>query len=78
MLVLGVVFTVGGHSLLINGLRYIRAQLASLLIAGLEPVLAVFFDFIFLEEIPNLRTIIGGVFIILATIILSRKGHPKK
>ena len=77
LLVLGVVCTVGGHSLLINGLRYIRAQLASLLIAGLEPVLAILFAFIFLGEIPNLRTIIGGVLILFATIILTRKNHKE-
>jgi len=73
LFILGVVCTVGGHGLLINGLRYIRAQMASLLIAGLEPVVAIFFAFFFLGELPNLRTIIGGIFILGATIILTKK-----
>lgn len=73
LFILGVICTVGGHSLLINGLRYIRAQLASLLIAGLEPFVAIFFAFLFLGEIPNLRTIIGGIFILGSTVILIKK-----
>jgi len=73
LFLLGVVCTVGGHSFLINGLRYIRAQLVSLLIAGLEPVVAIFFALLFLGEIPSFKTIIGGMFILLATFIISKK-----
>ncbi len=73
LFLLGVVCTVGGHSLLINGLRHIQAQLASLLIAGLEPILAIFFAFSFLGEIPSFRTLIGGAFIIIATLIIIKK-----
>jgi len=73
LFLLGVVCTVGGHTLLINGLRHIRAQLASLLIAGLEPVVAICFAFLFLGETPSFRTIIGGIFILAATVIITKK-----
>ena len=73
LFLLGVVCTVGGHSFLINGLRYIPAQLASLLIAGLEPVVAIFFALLFLGEVPSFRTVVGGVFILIATLIITKK-----
>lgn len=73
LFILGAVCTAGGHSFLINGLRYINAQLASLLIAGLEPVMAIFFAFLFLGEVPHVRTILGGMFILLATLIITKK-----
>ena len=73
LFLLGAVCTAGGHSLLINGLRYIHAQLASLLIAGLEPVVAILFALLFLGEVPSFRTIIGGLLILIATIIITKK-----
>ena len=73
LFILGAVCTVGGHSFLINGLRHINAQLASLLIAGLEPVVAIFFAFLFLGEVPHFRTILGGMFILVATLIITKK-----
>ncbi len=70
LFVLGVVCTVGGHSLLINGLRNVRAQIASMLIAGLEPVIAIVFAFFLLEEIPSSQTILGGSLIICTAIFM--------
>ena len=70
LFLLGVVCTVGGHTLLINGLRHVRAQVASLLIAGLEPVFAILFALFLLEEIPSLQTLFGGVLIISTTVFI--------
>ena len=55
LFILGVICTVGGHTLLINGLRHVKAQIASLLIAGLEPVGAILFALFLLGEIPSLK-----------------------
>lgn len=73
LLLLGVVCTVGGHSLLINGLRYLRAQLASLVIAGLEPVVGIFFAYLLLGEIPSIRTVLGGILILFTTIFMTKR-----
>ena len=70
LFILGVVCTVGGHTLLINGLRHVRAQVASLLIAGLEPVFAILFALFLLGEVPSLQTLLGGVLIISTTVFI--------
>ncbi|MBG56065.1 MAG: EamA family transporter [Deltaproteobacteria bacterium] len=73
LIVLGVVCTVGGHSLLINGLRNVRAQIASMLIAGLEPICAIVFAFFLLQEVPSIQTLIGGTLIICTTLLMITK-----
>ena len=82
LFLLGVVCTVGGHTLLINGLRHVRAQVASLLIAGLEPVFAILFALFLLGEVPSLQTLLGGVLIISTTVFIiystEKKGIPEQ
>lgn len=68
LILLGVLFTALAHSLFIKGLTNIKAQLASI-IASLEPVYGIIFAFLFLSEIPALRTIMGGCVILGATFI---------
>jgi len=70
LFVLGVVCTVGGHVLLINGLRNVRAQTAGMLIAGLEPVCAIVFALLLLGEIPSLQTLVGGTLIVSTTVFM--------
>ena len=70
LFVLGVVCTAGGHALLINGLRNVRAQIASMLIAGLEPVCAIVFALFLLGEVPSLQTMVGGISIVCTTIFM--------
>ena len=70
LFILGVVCTVGGHTLLINGLRHVRAQVASLLIAGLEPVFAILFALFLLGEVPSVQTLLGGVLIVGTTVFM--------
>ena len=77
LFILGVICTVGGHTLLINGLRYVRAHVVSLLIAGLEPVLAIIFALFLLGEVPNLQTLIGGSLIICTTVYIIFKNEQK-
>ena len=70
LFILGVVCTVGGHTLLINGLRHVRAQVVSLLIAGMEPVFAILFALFLLGETPSRQTLLGGVLIIGTTVFM--------
>ena len=70
LFILGVVCTVGGHTLLINGLRHVRAQVVSLLIAGMEPVFAILFALFLLGETPSWQTLLGGVLIVGTTVFM--------
>lgn len=60
---LGVLFTAIAHSLFIEGLEQVKVQVASI-IASLEPVYGIIFAAWLLNEIPSLRTLIGGVIIL--------------
>ena len=71
LILLGVFCTALAHLLYIRSLRVVKAQFASVVVS-LEPLYGVFFACIFLGEIPDLRTIIGG-FIIISAIFLSGK-----
>ena len=73
LFILGVICTVGGHTLLINGLRHIQAHVASLLIAGLEPVLAIVFALFLLGEVPSLQTLFGGLLIVSTTFLVTNR-----
>ena len=75
LFILGVFCTVGGHTLLINGLRHVQAQVASLLIAGLEPVFAIVFALFLLGEIPSLQTLLGGLLIVGTTFLVTSKAN---
>jgi drug/metabolite transporter (DMT)-like permease len=75
LFILGVICTVGGHTLLINGLRHVQAQVASLLIAGLEPVFAIVFALFLLGEIPSLQTLLGGLLIVGTTFLVTRRAN---
>ncbi len=70
LFILGVVCTAGGHTLLINGLRHVRAQVVSLLLAGMEPVFAILFAFFLLGETLSRQTLLGGVLIVGATVFM--------
>ena len=54
-----------------SGLQRVRAQLASLILAGMESVYAILFAMLLLSEIPPLQTVLGGIFIIGTTVVAS-------
>jgi len=63
LIILGIFCTAGAHSLFIKGMKYIKAQTASI-IGSLEPVYGIVLAFALLGEMPSLRTILGGVIIL--------------
>jgi len=66
---LGVFCTAAAHALFIKGLKHIKAQSAAL-VGSLEPVYGIVFAILFLQEIPSVRTVLGGM-IILSTVLVS-------
>jgi drug/metabolite transporter (DMT)-like permease len=72
LIILGVVCTAGSHTLFIKGMRYVRAQSASV-ISTLEPVYGTVLALFLLKEVPALRTLVGGIIILGAAITVSAK-----
>jgi len=72
---LGVICTALSHALFIRGLRFVRAQLASV-IACLEPVYGIAFAFFLLHEIPSSSTLAGGALIVVTAVAATRRRAP--
>jgi len=65
--VLGIVCTALSHTLFIRGMKAVSARTASI-ISALEPVYGVILAFLFLNEVPAGRTVLGGAVIIGSTV----------
>jgi len=76
LIILGLFCTAGAHSLFIKGMKYIKAQTASI-IGSLEPVYGIILAFVLLGEIPSLRTIFGGIVILGAVFIVTLRIKAK-
>jgi drug/metabolite transporter (DMT)-like permease len=69
---LGVICTALSHALFIRGLRFVRAQLASV-IACLEPVYGIAFAFFLLHEVPSITTLAGGALIVVTAVAATHR-----
>lgn len=72
IIILAVVTTATGHSLMLHALQFFSATTASI-ISSLQPVFGIFLAFIFLGETPVQNTYIGGAIILVAVVIESFK-----
>ncbi len=77
LLVLGIFCTAGSHSLFIKGMRHVSAQTAAI-ISSLEPVYGIVLALIFLKEVPNVRTVFGGVIILGTALVVTLKGKRNR
>ena len=66
------ILTTIGHTLFINSFRYFNISTISIL-SSIQPLLGIALGVIFLSEIPNEHSIIGGLLILLTVIIESQK-----
>ena len=66
LLILAIVTTAIGHSLMVHSLKFFSASTATL-ISSIQPVFGILIAFIFVHEIPSLNTIWGGL-LILSTV----------
>ena len=71
LILLGMVFTAGAHSLYIQGMQGVKAQLASV-VTCLEPLYAILFALVLLNEVPSLREVLGGM-VIIGTVYFATK-----
>jgi drug/metabolite transporter (DMT)-like permease len=70
LVVLGLIFTALAHSLFISSFRRLNAFTVSI-ITTLEPVYGLIAAWAFLNEVPNLQTIMGGALILSVGVILT-------
>lgn len=59
-----------GHTLIVNSLKYFSATTASI-IGSIQPIFGIIIAFIFVNEIPTGKTILGGSLILLTVVIES-------
>ena len=72
LLALGVICTALAQFLYIGSLKHIKAQLSSV-ITCLEPVYGIVFALLLLNEVPTLRTLIGGLIILISVFSVMAK-----
>lgn len=72
LLVLGVACTGVAHTLFIASMQRVSAHTAAV-VAALEPVYGIVLAALLLDEIPSVRTLIGGTLIVAAAIVASRR-----
>ncbi len=76
LLLLGLLTTAIGHSLLVHSLNYFSVSTASI-IASVQPIFGIILAYFFLNEIPTWNTFWGGL-LILSTVVIesvrSKKG----
>lgn len=68
LIFLGLITTAIGHSLFLNGLKHFTVSTASIM-SSVQPIFGILIAVIFLNEIPNWNSVIGGA-LILATVIM--------
>lgn len=57
-----------------KGFEYFRATSASIILLS-ELLFGIFFAFLFFNEIPTIATLIGGILILFASVLVIRKGE---
>jgi drug/metabolite transporter (DMT)-like permease len=78
LILLGVIFTAGTHTLFVRSLRTISASTAGL-ISSLEPIYGMIFAAMVLSEIPGIRTVAGAIIVVGAAVYTSiRTGRALK
>jgi len=68
LLLLALLTTAIGHSLMVHSLKFFSASAATI-ISSVQPIFGIILAFVFLGEIPHVNTYIGGA-LILSTVVI--------
>lgn len=68
LLLIALLTTAIGHSLMVHSLKYFSVSTASI-ISSIQPIFGIILAFLFLNEIPTTNTYIGGL-LILSTVVI--------
>ncbi|WP_439130250.1 DMT family transporter [Polaribacter sp.] len=70
LLLVALVTTAIGHTLLVNSLQYFSVSTASI-IGSVQPIFGIIIAYLFINEVPNKNTFIGGSLILITVVIES-------
>lgn len=69
---LGLLTTTVGHTLFLASFKHFSVTTASLM-SSAQPIYGIILGILFLNEVPDLRTVIGGALILVSVVIESRR-----
>jgi len=72
LLFLGLVTTAVGHSLFLNSFKHFTVSTASIM-SSVQPIFGILIAMLFLQEIPEWRSVIGGALILLTVFIEGKR-----
>ena len=72
LIFLGLVTTAIGHTLFLNSFKHFTVSTASIM-SSMQPIFGILLAVIFLHELPNWRSLFGGMLILLIVVIESRR-----
>ena len=76
LILLALLTTAIGHSLMVHSLQFFTAATASI-ISSVQPIFGIVLAFLFLNEIPTLNTFVGGSLILATVVIESLRSRRK-
>ena len=76
LLLLALFTTSIGHTLFLSSFRHFSVTTASLM-SSAQPIYGIILGILFLSEVPNLRTVLGGFLILISVVIESRRAVTK-
>jgi drug/metabolite transporter (DMT)-like permease len=74
VIILALVTTAMGHTMLVHSLKHFKASTASI-ISSAQPVFGIFIAFLFLKEVPSWNTLLGGSLILLTVVLESLRSR---
>ncbi len=77
LFILGAITTALGHTLFLSSFSYFNISTASIM-SSIQPLFGVLLGALFLNEIPTLKSVIGGVLILTTVLIESKRSNAKK
>ena len=76
IIALALLTTAIGHTMIVSSFKHFSVSTASI-ISSTQPIFGILIAFVFLNEIPNLNTFIGGSLILATVVIESVRSHKK-
>ena len=77
LILIALLTTAIGHSLMVHSLKFFSASAATI-ISSIQPIFGIIIAFIFVNEIPTMNTIWGGLLILSTVVIESIRSKKQK
>jgi len=77
LILVALLTTAIGHTMLVNSFKHFSVTTASI-IGSLQPIFGIIIAFIFVNEVPNLNTFIGGSLILTTVVVESLRSKKQQ